>query len=593
MRPALLLFLRTNRRHLAELLLAGFVVNVFALALPLFSMLVYDKAMGNGVHDTLWALSLGMGLLLVMELVLRLTRVLLFEHAGARWDVFLDERLMRGVLAAPLSRHIGVADVVSRMRELAMTRDVLSAQGLLPLADLPFLLLFAAAVALIGGPLVWIPLAFGAVLVITGLATQHLSHQRQHVANEASRHKMETLVNTLATRESLRGPAAAWATEQRWRQHSQQGARAAARSRWWSQLHQQLLPVLMAAASVVLLVGGVFQVEAQQLSVGGLISINLLGSRMLAVMCGAAPLPTRWREFRRALAALGETVELQAPMAVAALPDASAAAVASEGLRLDELAVGYANQTRPVLEGLTLHLRAGELVALVGASGSGKTSLLRVLGGQLAHAQGRLGFAGHRVDDESQRLWLTRQVEHKAQDPCFLGGTVRDVVVAGLAQATDESVLLALRLAGFGPALERGDLALNTRVGLNGLGLSGGQRQMLALARAFHAQQPVLLLDEPTLGLDRAAQEQVLNTLPTLKVGRCVVVATHAAEVIQKADRVIVLDRGRVVADAPPDRLMPGGAPATAKPSTPRAAAAQLSPATPAEHSPVTESLEA
>ena len=207
MRPALLLFLRTNRRHLAELLLAGLVVNVFALALPLFSMLVYDKAMGNEVHDTLWALSLGMFLLLGLELLLRVMRVVLFEHAGARWDVFLDERLMRGVLAAPLSRHIGVADVVSRMRELAMTRDVLSAQGLLPLADLPFLLLFVAAVALIGGSLVWIPLAFGLVLVVAGVLTQRLSHERQHLSNEASRHKMDTLVDTLAARESLRGPA--------------------------------------------------------------------------------------------------------------------------------------------------------------------------------------------------------------------------------------------------------------------------------------------------------------------------------------------------------------------------------------------------
>ena len=117
MRQSLLLFVRANRRHFAELLLASLLVNVFALALPLFSMLVYDKAIGNEVHDTLWALAIGMGLLLAQELVLRTARVYMIEHAGARWDAFLDERLMRGVLAAPLSKSIGVADLVNKVRE--------------------------------------------------------------------------------------------------------------------------------------------------------------------------------------------------------------------------------------------------------------------------------------------------------------------------------------------------------------------------------------------------------------------------------------------------------------------------------------------
>lgn len=574
MRQSLLLFLRANRRQLAELMLAGLLVNTFALALPLFSMLVYDKAMGNQVHDTLWALSAGMALLLGMELLLRTMRVVLFEHAGARWDTFLDERLMRGVLAAPVSRPIGVADIVSRLREVTATRDVLSAQGLMPLADLPFLLLFAAAVVLIGGPLVWVPLGFGLLMVTIGAVAHHLSVERQRLSHEASRQKMTVLVDVLTARDSLHGPAASIEVERRWRQFSQVGARAAARSRWWAQLHQQMLPVLMAAASVALLVAGVFRVEAQEMSVGGLISINLLAGRMLAVMCAAAPLPSRWREFTRALAALGQSVELEVqPSAVGQASDA--AALASEGIRLDGLSVTYPSRSQPALEGLNLNLRVGEFVALVGASGSGKSSLLRVLAGQLPHAQGRMTFGGHAIDDEARRLWLHQQVEHKPQDPCFLGGSVRSVVGAGEASATDDTVISALRAAGLGSAVDRGDLALNTQVGVNGMGLSGGQRQMLALARSFHAGRGLLLLDEPTLGLDRTAQEKVLEALPKMKVGRCMVVATHAAEVIQRADRVIVLDRGRIVADAPPNRLLPSaatwpGRPATTRPAAPR-----------------------
>jgi ABC-type bacteriocin/lantibiotic exporter with double-glycine peptidase domain len=167
-------------------------------------------------------------------------------------------------------------------------------------------------------------------------------------------------------------------------------------------------------------------------------------------------------------------------------------------------------------------------------------------------------------------------VHHKPQDPCFLGGRLGDIVSAGVPGATDQSLVHALRMAGLGPALDHGDLGLNTPVGTNGLGLSGGQRQMVALAAAFHGPQPVLLLDEPTLGLDRNAQERVIEALPALREGRCVVVATHAAELIQRADRVLVLDRGRLVADAAPARLMPGAASAPA--ATPRTPAPSQSP---------------
>jgi ABC-type bacteriocin/lantibiotic exporter with double-glycine peptidase domain len=358
----------------------------------------------------------------------------------------------------------------------------------------------------------------------------------------------------LAARESLHGRPTALHAEARFRQHSQQGARAAARARWWSQINQNLTPVLVSFTSVAMLVAGVYQVEAQALSVGGLISVNMLGIRLLTSLCSMAPVFGRWQEFARALGQLGETVDLQA----APLTDTQAltSAFCTEGLRLEGASFQYPQARQPLLSGLTLQLKPNTVVALVGASGAGKSTLLRLLAGQLPHTDGRLVFGAHVVADDASRHWLGRQVHHKPQDPCFLGGRLGDIVAAGASDATDESLVAALRSAGLGPALDHGDLGLNTVVGTNGLGLSGGQRQMVALAAAFHGRQPVLLLDEPTLGLDRAAQERVIEALPGLREGRCILIATHAAELIQKADRILVLDRGRLVADGTPDRLM-------------------------------------
>ena len=555
--PSLRLFLRANSRNLLGMLGASVLVNLFVLSVPLFSMLVYDKAMGNAVHDTLWALAIGMLLLLTQEIAVRLSRVQLVEHAGARWDAFLDERLMRAVLTTPLSRHLPVADLLNKVREVAAARDVLGAQFILPLADVPFLLLYVGIMAVIGGWLVAIPVITGAVLFLVMAGSSRLTQQRHADLRDANRAKMHTLIDVLAARDSLLGQPLAAMAETTYRAQSQAAARSGARARWWAQTAQQTIPVLISLSSVAVLVCGVYRVEDQAMSVGGVISVNLISGRMLGVLCSLAPFRARWREFTQALTGLGDTLDLKAAPLQQRAHELQADALMLEGLRLEKVSFKYPGNERAVLDDISVHLRAGEMVALIGSSGSGKSTLLRVLAGQMPPVAGRVTFAGQLIANEADRYWLNHQALCKTQDSNFLGARLRDVVSGGDAGASEESVLIALRAAGLGPALERGDLALNSPVGTNGISLSGGQRQMVALAAAFHTRRSLLLMDEPTLGLDRTAQESVLKALRPLRDGRCLVVATHAAEVIALADRVIVLDKGRIVADATPQQLMP------------------------------------
>ncbi|MCE4553511.1 peptidase domain-containing ABC transporter [Roseateles cellulosilyticus] len=548
---------------------ASLLVNALVLTLPLFSMLVYDKAVGNELHETLWALSIGMGLLFALELVLRLSRVLLVEHAGARWDMHLDERLLRGVLATPASKPLQVGTLLSRYRELGATRDVLSAQFLLPLADVPFALLFAIVLAVIAGPLVLIPIGVGLALLGAGGVLQAAAARRSRVASQAASTKLSWLVDVLLARESVMSAAAARVAERGLREPSATAARAGSRARVWQQVSQQLLPVGMSACTVLTLVAGVYRIEAQALSVGGLISTTMLGGRLVSSICMFAPVMLRWQEFMRALRDMAQTVALDA----ATLPDRDTGgplgAAAAEGVRL--AGVGFAYPDKPaVLSDVTVTLKPGEMVAVVGSSGAGKSTLLRLLAGHLVPTSGQFALGGRVVSDDLTRRWLAGAVAYKPQEPGFLAGRLQDIVAPGEDGAREAELLRALRVAGLGPQLDRGELGLNTELGSNGAGLSGGQRQMLALARVLHQSSDLLLLDEPTLGLDRQAQEGLIAALPGWKDGCCVVVATHSAELIQVCDRVLVLDRGRVVADAPPQRLLAPGAvtPRTPAPRT-------------------------
>ncbi len=562
MREAILLFLRANRRHLLDLALASLLVNAFVLTLPLFSMLVYDKAVGNELHETLWALSIGMVLLFALELVLRLSRVLLVEHAGARWDMHLDERLLRGVLAAPASRPLPVGTLLARYRELGATRDVLSAQFLLPLADVPFALLFALVLAVIAGPLVLIPLGTGLLLLAAGAVLQAAAARRSRVASKATATKLSWLVDVLTARESVMSAAGARVAERGLREPSAIAARASSRARVWQQVSQQLLPVGMSACTVLTLLAGVYRIEAQALSVGGLISTTMLGGRLVSAICLFAPVVLRWQEFMRALRDMAQTVALDA----AALPEGETTgqagplgAAAGEGVRLSGVGFAYPDKP-PVLADLSVTLQAGEMVAVVGSSGAGKSTLLKLLAGHVVPSSGQFALGGRVVCDDLTRRWLAGAVAYKPQEPGFLAGRLQDIVAPGEGDAREAALLQALRVAGLGPQLDRGELGLNTELGPNGAGLSGGQRQMLALARVLHQTADLMLLDEPTLGLDRQAQEGFLAALPAWKQGRCVVVATHSAELIQICDRVLVLERGRLVADAPPHRLLAPGA---------------------------------
>jgi ATP-binding cassette subfamily B protein/ATP-binding cassette subfamily C protein LapB len=559
---------RANRSHLVWTLVAGVLINLLGLALPVFSSIVYDRIMGNGAFASLWALAIGVACGVVLEVVLRQARVLVVEYVGARWDRALDTLVFQGLLRSGLARPPELGPVLARYRDVVASRDFLSSAWLLPLADLPFILLFLLVIGLLGGPVALVALFFGVVLLVVSVLS-HLSARRfQRRQIRDANDKISLLAEAIACLEQLRRPRSGQRAAGRFASLSDSGSRDAAQARMRYALHQSITPGLTTLSTAGTLVTGVYLVENQSMTTGALLACTLLVSRCVALFGSVAALANRYEDFKRAMDELGGVLQLPDDRRALKPVKMKPQRLSSPEFALSKVGFRREGADRAVLAEVSLTIPPLQFVALLGSSGAGKSTLLRLLAGRLTVSDGALTAGGVPVS-AGNAAWLAGCVGYKPQDPQFVGMTIGELLADSGERATPAARLAMLRAVGLGRALDAGELNLTTPLGPFVGGVSGGQRQMLALACALLQSEEVLLLDEPTLGLDSEALKQVLGVFAALKGKRTIVVATHAAELIHMADRLILVGDGRVLADGPREQLM---APSAASGQVPAAA---------------------
>ncbi len=533
------------------LALSGLLINLGALTVPLFSMLVYDKVVHNGIFETLWALAIGVLLFLALELTLRRLRARQVERLAQVLDQRVDAVLFRSLLQ-PASRAGSqpgmTARFVSLYRDLASSRDFFSSHYLLALADLPFVLLLWIVLGVIAWPLLVLMLAWTAVYVAIGLwQKERIRHMGQH-ASQLQTRKFALLADALSSLDALRTSHVGPRFQSQFAQVAQDHGDYQTLLRQ-AGVGQMLLSQTMYTASYVsLLVLGAYLVFAQQMTQGALIAAAMLSGRTLASVGMALMTLGRWRELQESLKALHPFLK-EAP-----LPDAQTevpARAVQGDIKALQVAHGYGG-TSWALKDVTLHIRAAERVALMGRPGSGKSTLARVLAHAVAPTEGEV-----RVDDvalaahglQSRARWLS----FKPQEATLVAGTVESNILAALpsnapAQERTEALQRALYLSGLDLELGNGSLSLSQAVEEYGANLSGGQRQKVALARALAVPAKVLILDEPTNGLDPESEKRLVDRLSQLQ-GVTLILVSHSARALALCPRVIALDRGRVVAD--------------------------------------------
>jgi len=552
---AYLIPLRAYLPQYVEILLAGLAVNFIALLVPVFTMLVYDRIVGNRISETLWALALGMLLAAILDFTLRAIRAWYVEHIAGNSDILLDRALLRRLLHHDAAVLPPVGAVLNKYKELTAARDFITSGYLLSAADLPFYLLFMLTVWIIGGWVVLVPIVTGILMVITHVVFAVPAKDYGSQARKSATTKVSLLAEILSEGELLKTSLLRVPVTRRWQDESEASATTGARGRFWTALAGVSSNFWMMLTTVGTLIAGVYQIEARALTTGGLIACTMLASRSMMSLSSVTVLVTRFKEMRRSGKELDDLLgdngdAPTAPQSVAPRPLKGRITVRRLGYRFKE-------DGPLALDGLTINIEPGERVGLLGRPGSGKTTLLRCMAGVVRPSTGEVMVDGVTIrqhDAYSRARWLS----YKPQDPILFEGTLEENILAGADFADRDAFGRALEVAGLHEYIRRGELNLGMMIEPRGVNLSGGQRQAVALARSLVTSPNIMLLDEPTNGLDVAGEKMIAARLREFSAGRTLVVATHSQIMLAMLDRLIVVDGGRIVADGPRDKVLVG-----------------------------------
>lgn len=533
----------------AEVGIASLFINFGLLLLPVFSMLVYDKVVNNGVFETLWALTIGMLLYVVTDAAMRFVRNWSTERIGTDLTRRGDEVLWRKLVAQVDSPPGGFARFLSHYRDLSLSRDFVSAAYLLALADTPFLVLYLLAVAIVAWPLALLALLLVSLYAMAGLAIQARANALGRDAEQENTRKLAFMGEALNTLDVVRTVPGTGAFLRRWRELSDRAALVDGRRRLMASHLSSLAVGVQTFSTVVMLAAGAYLIDARLLSIGGLIACNLLAGRALALVGSLFLVIGKWQDFQRAAIRMEASLEEVEERSCTPRPQVTGK------MAVIGLSKRYADRP-PALEEVSFTLAPGERVALLGRPGAGKTTLLRSMAGLCRPDGGRILIDGLALEDIS-RIDRVRWLAWKAQDPALFAGTLEDNLRVAGAPKDAERFAQALWASGLEDELSSGRMTLGMPLAERGGNLSGGQRQKVALARALVQPSRILLLDEPTLGLDPDGERLLAARLPQLLDDESVLVmTTHSAIMLAIAPRIIALDAGRIVADGPREKLV-------------------------------------
>jgi ATP-binding cassette subfamily C protein LapB len=546
--------LKRSRWLYIDAIAASFLINLIGLATPLFVMNVYDRVVPNQAEATLWVMAIGITGVFFFDLLLKTLRGLCLDLAGKKTDLIISATLFERIVGMAMKfRPARVGSFAQNIHEFQSLRDFLASLTLASVIDLPFTLLILAVIAMIGGHLVWIPLLAFPLVALIGWALQRPLADTMQRSMALAAERQSSLIESLAGLDAVKVNNAESERQYIWEQTIGTLSRLELRARMLSSLAMNSTMLLQQLAGVVVIVLGVYQIMAGNLSMGGLIACYMLSSRALGPLTQISGLLTRYQQAKVTLESVNQMMELpqerhedERPLKRQSLQGA---------VEFRQVDFHYPDQQQAALQKINLVVRPGEKIGIIGRSGSGKSSLAKLIVGLYQPDGGSLlvdGIDVRQLDVSDLRY----NIGYVPQDIQLFSGTLRDNLVSGARYVEDELVLQASELAGVHEFARLHPKGYELQVGERGQNLSGGQRQNVALARALLLDPPILLLDEPTSAMDNTGEERLKQRLSAVIGTKTLLLVTHRASMLSLVDRLIIVDRGQIIADGPKGSVM-------------------------------------
>jgi ATP-binding cassette subfamily C protein LapB len=532
-----------------DVFVASFLINVFGLASPFFVLNVYDRVIPNSAFETLWVLAIGISVIYVFAVLMRGLRGYFVDEAGKKANLEISSVLFQKVLGLRMeARPQSVGSFSKNLQEFESVRDFITSFSITALIDLPFMALGLLVIWYIGGSIVIIHLVAIVLLSLYAFFIQAPLQKAVETSIQASAQKNAILVEGLSGLETIKMLGAESQIQRAWEEAVSYIAKWSARSRLLSSSANHFSFFVQSMVVVAVVIAGVYVISEGNLSTGGLIALVILSRQAIGPMAQAVNLATRFHRAKAALKTLNGIMEL--PVERPAGKTFLHRTRFRGDIELKNLTFSFPGQTIKVLNNISLKVSAGEKVGIIGPVGSGKTTMGKLILGLYEPSSGMISMDGtdiKQIDPAESR----RFIGYVPQDITLFRGTIRHNITMGTHDVDDSLILRAAEIAGVDEFVKKHPMGFDIEVAELGRGLSGGQKQSVALARAMLLDPPILILDEPTSNMDNRTEVRLRDNLSKVIKEKTLFLITHRASMLEMVDRLVVIDDGIIVADGP------------------------------------------
>ena len=542
-----------NRRLYRDALIAAFLINIFAMAMPLFTMNVYDRVVPNNAVETLWVLVTGIALVVVFNTILTTARAYVVDSASKRVDVRLSSLIMERVLDLRMEgRPVSVGSFAANLRSFEAIRDFIASASITTLVDLPFILLFLLVLSWISPWMVLPPLVAIIIVLVVSLAAQARMETLTMASYQAASQRNATLIEALTGFEAVKTLNAQGAMQRNWERSTEFIAQASAKLKLVSSTTVGIVGAMQQLVSIAVIIIGVYLAQESSISMGGIIAASMIAGRCLVPLGQVAGLMMQYQNARTSLGSIDNYMKLPVER-----PDTAEflhRPVFHGALEFRNVTFTYPGAAQPALNNVSFKLAPGEKVGIIGRIGSGKTTLEKLILGLYQPQEGMVLLDGvdvRQVDPAD----LRRAIGYVPQDPTLFYGSLKYNLAMGAPYADDASILAAADVAGVTEFANLHPNGFDMLIGERGESLSGGQRQSVAVARALINDPPLLLLDEPSSNMDHQSESRLRKQLAGASTNKTMVLVTHRTALLELVGRLIVIDSGKGVADGPKEQV--------------------------------------